>query len=130
MCLNSTQDLFTEAAFDGIYRDDGIVVLKGNKSKSDVINWLNTLQKRVDELVEYDNLIFTAVLWDADNNKDDAPKHRRVKVENENYFPYLDMKMYWSNTNNKLNFGVYIKPNQQLKYLNKDSSHTSHGLAL
>ena len=32
-------------------------------------------------------------------------------------FPYLDLEMYWRNDDIK-------KPNQVLKYLNKDSAHT------
>jgi hypothetical protein len=37
--LENTQHMFKMTAFDGIYRDDGLVVMKGNWSKQDVANW-------------------------------------------------------------------------------------------
>ena len=46
-----------------------------------------------------------------------------VSVCRKDYFPYLDMKLVWSNEE-ELQFQVYMKPNQQLKYLNNDSTHT------
>jgi hypothetical protein len=39
-------------------------------------------------------------------------------------FPYLDMEMYWSGRG-QLRFRVHLKPNQQLLYLNRGSSHAS-----
>jgi hypothetical protein len=38
-------------------------------------------------------------------------------------FPYLDMQMFWTE-NEELNFKVHLKPNQELKYLNRGSNHT------
>jgi hypothetical protein len=41
------------------------------------------------------------------------------------HFPFLNMKMTWSEVGD-LRFGVYLKPGQELKYLNSNSSHPPH----
>ena len=41
-----------------------------------------------------------------------------------NTFPYLDLEFLW-NADEELEYQVHRKPNQQLKYLNKDSTHTN-----
>jgi hypothetical protein len=64
---------------------------------------------------------FTAEVWG--NNKDDGRKHRAVDATNKDYFPFLDMEMYWS-TEGNLQFKVHLKENQILKYLNCGSTHT------
>ena len=68
-------------------------------------------------------MVFTAVIWGEDKN--DTPKHPKVSVEEGKAFPYLDMEMYWGK-NGELLFRVHLKPNQELKYLNNDSSHPKH----
>ena len=45
----------------------------------------------------------------------------RMKVIEENAFPYLDMKLSWQHDN--LHFSVYNKENQTIKYVNKESCH-------
>lgn len=52
------------------------------------------------------------------------PEWPAVSVSIDNAFPYLDTEMYW-NEQEELEFRVHLKPNQQLKYLNKGSCHTS-----
>ena len=39
-----------------------------------------------------------------------------------NTFPYLDLEFLW-NADGELEYQVHRKPNQQLKYLNKGSTH-------
>ncbi|CAB9517283.1 expressed unknown protein [Seminavis robusta] len=51
-------------------------------------------------------------------------KKAPVQVNTATHFPYLDLDLYWQNQQN-LQFKVHLKPNQQLLYLNKGSSHTS-----
>ena len=46
-----------------------------------------------------------------------------VSIEKGKGFPYLDMELVWSEQG-ELQFQVYMKPNQQMKYLNKGSAHT------
>ena len=41
-----------------------------------------------------------------------------------NTFPYLDLEFLW-NADGALEYQVHRKPNQQLKYLNKGSTHTN-----
>ena len=64
-------------------------------------------------------------IWDPrkelEEASNDAPE---VEVVNDEYFPFLDMEMFWNNEcNDELHFKVHMKPNQQLKCLNSDSNH-------
>ena len=45
-----------------------------------------------------------------------------VTVESNDYFPFLDMALFWNK--DKLSTRIHLKPNEQLKYLNYDSTHT------
>ena len=51
-------------------------------------------------------------------------KKNKVTIQKGKTFPYLDMELIWSKEGN-LQFQVHLKPNQQLKYLNKGSVHTN-----
>jgi hypothetical protein len=119
--LENAVEVFKPAAFKGIYRDDGFVVFKKKLSKAKLAMWLRKFQKRVDELAESKFLKFTAVIWG--NDKEDSKEYDNVTVNRGDSFPYLDMEMYWSEDGD-LRFRVHLKPNQQLKYLNKGSTHT------
>jgi hypothetical protein len=119
--LENAVDQFKDTRFKGIYRDDGFIVFEGELKKKDVANWLDNFQARVDELAGSNFLNFTAEVWGAD--KDDGMLHKAVSVNKGESFPYLDMEMYWS-VDNQLFFKVHLKPNQQLKYLNRGSTHT------
>jgi hypothetical protein len=55
--------------------------------------------------------------------KDDGRKHKAVNATKKDYFPFLDMGMYWSPEGN-LQFIVHLKENQVLKYLIRGSTHT------
>ena len=48
----------------------------------------------------------------------------KVTIEKGKVFPYLDMELFWS-PEQELQFQVHLKPNQELKYLNKGSTHTT-----
>jgi hypothetical protein len=86
--------IFNPTEFHGIYRDDGFVVFKDDPLKSEVAEWLRKFQERVDELAESKFLKFMMVIWGKD--KEDRRKHNNVSVNRCDYFPYLDMEMYWS----------------------------------
>jgi hypothetical protein len=45
--LENTAKLFDETIYDGIYIDDGLVILDGVKSNTEVSKWLNSFQKEV-----------------------------------------------------------------------------------
>ena len=123
--LENTQQFFDEAKFDGIYRDDGLVVLNGKKSTAWIEDWLNNkFQAKVNQLLGSEGLQFTMDIWDANNTQllPQPANKEKVTICAKNAFPYLDMELYWRN--DELKFRVHIKPNQQIKYLNKGSAHT------
>jgi hypothetical protein len=113
--LENCKDLFDDAIYDGIYRDDGLVIMKGKKSNTDIGEWLNTFQKRVNKVTGYEGLIFTVNILRG--KEEDESKHPKAEIVKSSFFPFLDMKMTWSDEGD-LCFGVYLKPGQQLKYLN------------
>ena len=123
--LEKTKHHFDNSEYHGIYRDDGIAVVKGRKSYRDIVTWLDGFQQSVNHLVGGDFLQFTCQVWL------DESRYRPVRVTDPNKvtaetrlaFPYLHMELHWA-PNNGLRFRVHLKPNQQLKYLNKGSSHT------
>jgi hypothetical protein len=106
--------------YDGVYRDDGLAAFIGNRTTSEMAEWLGTFQTRVDEIAESNFLKFTAEVWGRD--KDDGRKYKSVTVRDGDSFPFLDMEMYWS-PDDELQFRVHMKENQALKYLNRGSAH-------
>jgi hypothetical protein len=86
--------------------------------------WLNTFQKRVNKVTGYEGLVFTVSIWRGKGN-DEMKKHPKAEIVKSSYFPFLDMEMTWSKEGD-LHFGVYLKPGQQLKYLNSISLHPPH----
>ena len=50
-------------------------------------------------------------------------KEDRVQTVTKDEFPFLDMKMKWT-PRSELDFSVFRKPGQQLKYVGKESTHT------
>jgi hypothetical protein len=83
---------------------------------------LGIFQARVNNLADSKFLEFTAEVWG--NNRDNGRKYKAVGTTNKDYFPFLDMEMYWSLEGN-LQFRVHLKENQVLKYLNRGSTHTN-----
>ncbi len=104
-------------------RYDGIVVFTNKRSSTEILKWLDQFQENVNKICGNEFLQFTAVLWSDDKN--DVPsKCKRVTIESKNAFPFLDAELYW-NSKQELNFRVHLKENQQLKYVNEGSAHTS-----
>ena len=123
--LANTQQHFQQTKYHGIYRDDGIAVFTGQWSYDMIVKWRDNFQKSVNKLAEGDYLQFTCSMW-LDQTRRTCPTteyNNKVSVERSNAFPYLDMELVWSKQA-ELNFQVHLKPNQQLKYLNKGSAHT------
>jgi hypothetical protein len=116
------QSVLDEAKYFGIYRDDGISVFPGVWTLDDMDNWRARFQGAINEVAGNDKLSFTAELW----TPGEASKQKigeKVSSETAASFPFLDMELSWSEEGD-LKFGVHLKPNQELKYLNKGSSHT------
>ena len=61
---------------------------------------------------------FTVKIWGVD--RDDRSKDPKVTIDTNNFFLFLDMKLFWRR---KIQHTDSLKPNQQLKYLNSDSNH-------
>jgi hypothetical protein len=66
---------------------------------------------------------FTVSIWRQDQSSE--PAHPKAEIHKSSILPFLDMQMLWSKEGD-LQFGVYLKPGQQLKYLNNISSHSPH----
>ena len=107
--LKTTENLFSDFIYLGIYRDDGFIVMKGNKTKKEMNNWLVSFQNKVNEIAESNCLIFTAEIWNIED--DDEIVNEKIAIVKDKYFPYLDMEMYW-NDRHDLKFRVHMKPNQ------------------
>ena len=97
-------------------------IFKGIKTPDDIQKWLDNFQADVNDIAGNEFLKFTAVVWDPDNSHPGWSTSTST-IDQNPFFPFLDMQLSWSE-NGDLTFGVFIKPNQQLKYLNKGSSHT------
>jgi hypothetical protein len=82
---------------------DYIVVLRGNWSKHQGIEWLEKFQKEVNKVTKYKGLEFTISNWGAE--KEDSTTHKKATVEPTDYPPFLDMKRYWDK-NKSLTFNV------------------------
>jgi hypothetical protein len=118
--LENCEDLFGDAVYDGIYRDDGLVIMNGLKTNEEISQWLETFQERVNQVTGYEGLVFTVSIWRQGG--DVKPTHPKAEIHKSSVFPFLDMKMSWSEEG-ELRFGVYLKPGQQLKYLNNISTY-------
>ena len=119
--LEQVEEKFSNTRFFGMYRDDGFVVFEARKTKTQIQTWLDNFQLAVDELCGNSFLQFKAVMWQSGGRLSrDTPN---LSVDTNPAFPYLDMEMYWS-SRGQLRFRVHLKPNQQLLYLNRGSSHT------
>jgi hypothetical protein len=69
----------------------------------------------VNIVTDYEELVFTVSMWQEEKN--DEVGHPKAEVVRSSHFPFLDMKMTWSEEGD-LRFGVYLlKPEQELKYL-------------
>jgi hypothetical protein len=103
-----------------IYRDDGFFIFNGQIDANDINAWLEKFQGEINRIAGNDFLKFTAVIWTP--NTTEKIKVGKVTNLTTNSFPFLDMEMRWDDSGS-LKFGVHMKPNQQLKYLNSSSSH-------
>eukprot|EP00957_Ditylum_brightwellii_P111709 8520287-Ditylum_brightwellii.AAC.1 len=127
--FEETGECFKNCVFRGIYRDNGLVVFMGNKNKREIQEWLWKYQSLVNELVGSDYLQFTTKLWlPPPSNASNSPvkkdkKEMGVMVVHDIEFPFLDMRMYWDGEIGEMRFSVFRKPNQALKYADRNSTH-------
>jgi hypothetical protein len=125
--------LASHTAFIGTYRDDKLIVFRGQKSDERLHRWLKTFQCEVDRLLGTQDIQFTIEIWRPDQDTRPLPnsevfvkgsgKFHQVSIYGEASFPYLNVKMSWDDEDGQLNFNVYKKPRELVKYLNHDSHH-------
>ena len=119
---NIDQELYNGMQYFGIYRDDGIAFFDGIINQKSLSDWLLKFQREIERIAGNEFLKFTAVIWKPDEHME-TELDPAVQVCTDSYLPYLDTEIFW-NSNLNLQFRVHLKPNQQLKYLNRGSSHT------
>ena len=99
------------------------MVFKNKKKSSEIKDWLEDFQETVNTAVGNQHLQFTAEIWTDGMNSPTPEKEDRVHIVTNEEFPFLDTKMSWS-PEGDLQFGVFRKKGQQLKYVGKESTHT------
>ena len=92
--LENCKDLFEDAVYNGIYRDDGLVIMEGQKTKADIGKWLETFQRRVNQVTGYEGLVFTVSIWRQDQSNEQA--HPKAEIRKSSIFPFLGMEISWS----------------------------------
>ena len=115
--------IFRPTIYNSIYQYDGLVVFKGNKKASEIKDWLEDFQKTVKTAAGNKYLKSTAEIWIDRPNPPTPEKEDRVQMMKNDKSHFLDMKMSWSQEGD-LQFGVFRKKVQQLKYFGKESTHT------
>ena len=119
-------ELFNETScYHGIYRDDRIAVLSGQWTDHDICRWFDTFQLSVWDSVQSRSLKFTCEIWRPTESETKVETYLKddIKIVESKYFPYLDLECFFSKMGN-LRFKVHLKENQELKYLNCESTHT------
>ena len=91
--LHNTESLFRRTSlYDGIYRDDGIIVFNGQWSNDHIDKWLKNFQFHVGDLCESDDLKFTTSIWRPEEKEGKVVKYNKfVEIVGGNKFPYLDL---------------------------------------
>ena len=77
----------------------------------------------MDKAVVNQHVQFTAEIWKPNENPRPQTKEDRVQTVTKYESPFLDMNMKWT-PEGELNFSVFRKAGQQLKYVVKESTHT------
>jgi hypothetical protein len=109
--LENTAACFKSAACDGMCRDDGVVVMNGDWSKNQIINWLNIFKSEVNRVTRYEGLQFTISTWGVE--KEDDLIHKKITVEPTPCLPFLDMQLFW-NDKDELSFNAHMQEGQAL----------------
>ena len=74
--LDNAKSLFKETTIHyEIYRDDGIVFLKGKWNSEDIKRWQSTFQLKVNDLLKSEKLKFTSEVWSPSEKVSNARKY-------------------------------------------------------
>jgi hypothetical protein len=82
-----------------------------------------TFQNVINKVAGNNVLKFTATIWDEGSTEPKKSLCKRLEVCNSATFSLLDVELCWSDTGH-LKIGVHLKENQELKYLNIESTHS------
>ena len=72
--------IFRPTIYHGIYRDDGLVVIKGKKETSEIKDWLEIFQQTVNTAAGNQHLKFTVEIWTDGANPPTPEKEDRVQI--------------------------------------------------
>ena len=100
-----------------------MLVFNGKKSLKEIKRWRDDFRSRVNKLSGDKYLQLTCEICIPN------PIPLRKKQDNisdiaTNTFPYLNLEFFW-NADRELEFQVYRKTKQKLKYMNKGITHTN-----
>jgi hypothetical protein len=84
-----------DTLFDGIYRDDRLLVFNNIKPTEEVCQWLFDFQKEINFLTESEYLQFMVDIWNPNAPIDEVPSYEKVTICRDKHFPYLDMELFW-----------------------------------
>ena len=107
------------------HRDDALRIRDGTEATDEVCDWLDSFQRRINEVLGSEHMKFTAEIWNPEAQELEIPKNKKVSMNRNVAFTYLDIEMYWYQEES-LSFKVHRKPNQILNYVSRDSTHTKH----
>ena len=99
---------FRPSIYHIIYRDDGLVVFKGEKKARNIRDRLEQFHQTANKAVGNQNLQFTAEIWTKEDNSPTPAKEERGQIVMNDEFPFLEMKMSCS-PEGDLEFGVFRK---------------------
>ena len=93
------------------------------KKASEIRDWIEEFEKTMNKTAVNQHLQFTVEIWTKEENSLTPTKEEIFQIVPNNKFPFLDMEISWS-PEGDLQFGVFRKNGQQLKYVGKESTHT------
>ena len=85
---------------------------------------MEEFQQTVNKAAGNKHLQFTAKIRKKEDNYPTPAKEEWVQIVTNNKFPFLDMNMSWS-PERGLQFEVFRKKGQELKYVGQESTHTT-----
>ena len=85
--LENTVELTLDTTFDGIYRDDGILVFDKITTTEEICDWLEAFQREVNELTAFEHLQFLIDIWDPSAPVDLVPQlKKKFTINCKEYF--------------------------------------------
>ena len=92
-CFIKSKTFLKRTAYHSIYRDDGLVVFKENKSVQEINDWLADFQQTLDKAVGNQHLQFTAKIWTNEMNIPPSAKKDKDQIMTNDEFPFLVIKI-------------------------------------